>query len=254
MALLAGGVNHNFARPEVALRLYGVNMWSNENDIHLNLHVHFNDYAGRPRGRSGVYSGFSIYVPEKQYPNAATSIALAGNISEQLKQINGASDLPVESAGVIEDQDLIALGAQASLRGASVLTEYGYIYQYASLHPEIRAAILEELAWQTYRGVKTYFEPNNNLAKTRLLSEPITAALQEGLRGDRQVLTLQKALQLAGFYPPTDRSMNDCPINGNFGPCTAAAVRAFQSQNQLATTGYVGDRTLEKINELMASK
>ena len=50
----------NIAPDEMGVRLYGINKWANENDIDIVIHVHFNDYPGRPRTGSGKYSGFSI--------------------------------------------------------------------------------------------------------------------------------------------------------------------------------------------------
>ena len=37
---------HTVAKPDIALRLYGVNKWANENNVDIVLHIHFNDYAG----------------------------------------------------------------------------------------------------------------------------------------------------------------------------------------------------------------
>ena len=245
-------VQHNFAPGEVALRLYGLNKWANEQQIDLMIHIHFNDYPRASARRGGQYSGFAIYVPEKQYPNGAASIDLARTVSNYLAYSLAVSDLPIENAGVVEDQELIAVGARASREGASILVEYGYIYESPWHYPETREVMLEELAWQTYRGLKSYFDPAVVVDDTLLLPYPLTGELGEGLRGKRNVSVLQKALQRAGFYPPIGRTMNGCPINGNFGPCVAAAVRAFQSTNQIPATGYVGPLTLKKINELPA--
>ncbi|MEA1929332.1 MAG: N-acetylmuramoyl-L-alanine amidase [Patescibacteria group bacterium] len=245
-------VHHNFAPSEVSFRLYGINKWANDKQHDLTLHLHFNDYPRRRSSQVGHYTGFAIYAPEKQYPNAAASLALAESIGRQLEQTVAVSDLPMEDGGIIEDQELIAIGANASRRGAALLIEYGYIYESAWQYPETRDALLDELAWQTYQGLKQYFDPEVVANDTLLLPYPIEEHLSEGLRGKRSVLALQKVLQRSGLYPPNGRSFNECPINGNFGPCVRAAVKAFQVQHQISSTGYVGDRTLEKLRELTA--
>ena len=57
---LLDGVFHNSAPSAVALRLYGINKWANEHDIHIVIHIHFNDYPGRPSHRPGRYNGFAL--------------------------------------------------------------------------------------------------------------------------------------------------------------------------------------------------
>jgi mannan endo-1,4-beta-mannosidase len=58
--------------------------------------------------------------------------------------------------------------------------------------------------------------------------------LQEGSSGEA-VKELQRALQRAGFDPG--------PIDGEFGPVTAAAVRSFQAARGLVVDGIVGPQT-----------
>lgn len=244
------GVQHNFAPGEVSLRLFGINKWANERGVDLVLHVHFNDHPGRHSTARGKYSGFAIYIPEGQYPNARVSAAVAQSVFNQLEKFFPVSDLPLESGGVVEDQELIAVGSSGSRKGASFLIEFGYIYEPQITNEETRPLILAELAWQTYQGLKKHFEPDYPEAPTLLLPHRFASELKEGLRGERDVLALQKLLQVEGLYPPLAKTMNDCPLSGNFGPCTAEAVRAFQTKYNLPTTGYVGELTLEKLNAL----
>jgi peptidoglycan hydrolase-like protein with peptidoglycan-binding domain len=58
---------------------------------------------------------------------------------------------------------------------------------------------------------------------------------------DSQVLTLQDILARGGYLQATP--------NGYFGPSTRAAVRAFQGDNGLPTSGVVGSATLNALNE-----
>ena len=62
-------------------------------------------------------------------------------------------------------------------------------------------------------------------------AEPI---LREGNHGD-DVLVLQRELAEAGYDP--------IYLDGQFGPLTASAVRAFQQDNGLVVDGDVGPAT-----------
>jgi len=63
-------------------------------------------------------------------------------------------------------------------------------------------------------------------------------------RGDRgeEVEQLQRLLQLMGDY--------EARIDGDFGPATDAAVRAFQARHDLDVDGIAGSQTWSKLNEL----
>lgn len=149
-------VSHNFARDEVSIRLYGINKWANEQGIDLALHLHFNDNADRPRARAGAYKGFSIYIPEKQLPAHRVSRGLGESIKQKLLLTSTVSNLPQEAGGVIEDQELIAVGANGSREGASLLVEFGYLYEPQFLNSTTRAAALDNLARLTAEGVRDY--------------------------------------------------------------------------------------------------
>lgn len=256
-------VYHNEAADLDSLKLYAVNKWANENNIDIVFHIHFNDYPGRNINRKGEYSGFSVYIPERQLPNHRSSSELARSLKFQLEKYFSKSDLPQEkeSDALIEDQELIAVGSNASRDGASVLIEYGYIYEAPLEKKEPRAAILKELSFQTYMGVKNFFDDGQTGQKheTTLLPHKWSAPLQKGMVGEKDVLALQMALYKEGVYPPLGKSFSDCPVNGVFGNCTLASVMSFQEkyredillpQNQKESTGRVGPATLLKLNEL----
>ena len=73
-------VKHNDAPKDVALRLYSFTKWSNENNIDIVIHIHFNDNPRPDVTNPGDYSGFSIYVPAKQYGNSTTTRIIAENV------------------------------------------------------------------------------------------------------------------------------------------------------------------------------
>lgn len=255
-------VYHNAADGNTSIVLYGVNKWANENNIDIVIHIHFNDYAGRQYSDTGRYFGFSVYVPENQLPNARASQEMAQAIKEKLEFFLSKSNLPAESGTVIEDQELIAVGSNASRDGVSVLIEYGYIYEPQFVDENLRPATAKELAFQTYRGVKNYFEPDKKVMHrgydTTLLPYIWSSALAPGIR-NKDVLSLQVALLKNGIYPPSGATLSQCPVSGYFGDCTANAVKNFQEKYKeeilkpdglTSPTGTVHSLTLDKLNSL----
>lgn len=151
-----GGSSHNDAAPDVALRLYGINKWSNENDIDIALHLHINDVPRPDTAVPGDYVGFAIYVPEKQYSNAKASKELANDMKKRLKKVMKVSNLPQEKKGVIEEQDLIAIGSHNTSDAASILIEYGYIYESQYETEKKQRAFAKKVAKQTYEGLRDF--------------------------------------------------------------------------------------------------
>lgn len=152
------GVMHNNAALNVALRLYAINQWANENKFQLVLHIHFNDYGGRPYGTVGAYRGFTIYVPDTQYSNAKASYAVGEALFTELSSVFQKSNLPKEDAGIVPDQSLIAVGAYNTLDAAAALIEYAYIYEKPLRTPAGRAQALARYADETFRGVERFFQ------------------------------------------------------------------------------------------------
>lgn len=151
-------VDHNPAADNTSLNLYAINKWANENNIDIVVHLHFNDYPGRTYDLPGKYSGFSIYIPEQQLPNYKVSKEIGESIKKQLLTILKPSNFPKEKGTLVEDQELIAVGSNASRDGASILLEYGYIYEDKIYDKKTREQTLIDMAYQTYLGIKNYFE------------------------------------------------------------------------------------------------
>lgn len=149
---------HGVASGADAQKLYGVNKWANENDVDVVLHLHFNDYARRRLDQPGRYSGFSIYVPESQLPNARASRAVAEAVAAALKTAAAPSNYPQERGVIVEDQELIAVGSNASLDAAALVIEYGYIYEPQFIDTARRHSTMRELALRTYEGVRDFAE------------------------------------------------------------------------------------------------
>ncbi len=250
---LQEGMNHKVAATEVAIRLYGINAWANEQKIDLALHIHFNDYGGRRRGVVGPYNGFAIYVPEGQYANARASKELGLAISNALQQRLPLSDFPQESSPVTEDQSLIAIGAYGSREGGAMLLEYGYIYESQWQSKAVRDLMLPELALKTAEGMKRYFEPTAGALASKILPATISADLKKSVTPLPDVLRLQTALQREGLYPPAGETLASCPLSAVFGPCTALAVTAFQKKYSIPSTGQVDSATRAQLNSLVSS-
>ncbi|KKT57493.1 MAG: hypothetical protein UW81_C0015G0016 [Candidatus Giovannonibacteria bacterium GW2011_GWC2_44_9] len=151
-------VFHNPAADNISQILYGINKWANDNGMDIVLHIHFNDYPGRTYDMPGKYKGFAIYVPDNQFPNGKASMEIAGFIKNELEKIVKESNFPGEKDVLIEDQQLIAVGSNASREGVSLLIEYGYIYESKLLNKDLRPFVLRELAEATHRGLANFFK------------------------------------------------------------------------------------------------
>ena len=247
------GLIHNSARQDVALRLYGINKWANENTIDIAIHIHFNDYPRKNSSNPGKYSGFAIYVPEKQYANSTTTGAIADAVFKRLSKYNAVSDLPREEDGIVEEQDLIAIGSYNTLDVPSMLIEYGYIYEPQFADPVTRDSTLKDLAFQTYLGLQDFFGSGNDFSlayDTLMLPYNWTGDITADKSNKSDVLALQSALLLEGTYPPQAKSKNECPRSGKFGPCTVSALAAFQKKYGIDGNGErVGSETRKILNE-----
>ncbi len=151
------GAPHNSANADMAIKLYGINKWANENKIDAVIHIHFNDYPRKNAWTKGKYKGFAVYMPEAQMANSKESIKLAQKIFTQLKKKYATSTYPKENGGFVEDQELIALGANGSLVSSvrSVLIEYGYIYRFGN--STVRHKAYKIMASLTAMGITNYF-------------------------------------------------------------------------------------------------
>ena len=253
------GAYHVDAPQDVALRLYGINKWANENKIDIEVHIHFNDYPRSHQSLPGKYTGMTIYVPEQQYSNSTTTRAIATAVLSRLSRYNAVSNLERESAGVVEDQDLIAVGSGNNADAASMLIEYGYIYEPQFQDSEIRDMTLKDLAYQTYLGIGDFFGDKNqaSIAYDTLMlphtwQKSISKTNQSADPAD--ILALQSALVVDGEYPAINQSQNDCPRSGIFGNCTADALKAFQKKYNISgESGVVGVKTREVLNSMFGS-
>ena len=230
-------VQHNSAPGRVVDTLYGINKYVNDNKYDIVIHIHFNDYPGRV-GKGGKYNGFSIYVPEKQYSNAEATLDLADSISNSLTNLFPKSNMPREDS-IVEDQELIAIGSYNTADPASMLIEYGYIYERQFQDPEIKELIFNELAYQTYLGITDFFGDRTERRDFDFSNSHIFSSDLESGDSGRDVLALQALLKRNNVYPPYS-NLNDCPISGYFGDCTEKSLILLQKDNGVSPTGYFG--------------
>lgn len=243
---------HNSAPADVARRLYGINEWANEQKIDLVVTVHFNDAKRRTMEKPGPYSGFTVYVPERQYSNSSSSKAVADAVVKRLRTILAVSDLPSENAGVVEDQELISLGRYNTLDAPGMLIEYGYIYERQFEAPEIRRAIIKEMAFETAVGIQDFFAGRavEHIPPASTLV-PFTwdTVLGSSTQPSLPVLSLQAALRAEGEYPVATSTLHDCPLSGYFDTCTTAALTAFQTKHRIfGEAGVLGTTTRAILN------
>ncbi|MBI5401194.1 MAG: N-acetylmuramoyl-L-alanine amidase [Candidatus Yonathbacteria bacterium] len=247
-------VPHNDAPSDVALRLFGINKWANEHHADIVIHVHFNDSAPRRVDSPGEHNGFTIYVPERQYSNAQASADIAQNVFKRLSKMFPVSSLPQEDKGIVEDQDLIAVGSSNTVDAASMLVEYGYIYEPQFKIPIVRALVLKELAFQTYLGLADFFGETSLIVgpyQSTLLPYDWGTPVKKTRSANRGVLAFQAALSDRGFYPPQYYTRNECPISGLFGSCTRTALSAFQREFEIKNEqDVIGAKTRAQLRKL----
>ncbi len=239
-------VSHNNALPSVATILYGINKYANDNDFDIVLHIHFNDYPGHG-ALPGSYTGFSIYVPQKQFGNAGASMDLAKKVRDQLALVSASSNLPKENA-ITEDQELIAIGANNTVDAAVILTEYGYVYEPHFADPKVMGVVMKELARQTSVGVLNYLGNKRVVKSSYPVFDDYTwkKNLSSGSSG-LDVLALQDFLHEQKYYP-VEATLNSCQLHGQYDGCLVNALRKFQKENRLKVDGKFNEATRKKIN------
>lgn len=237
-------VYHNTASTDGAQELYGINKWSNENGVAITVHIHLNDDADHRANRAGANSGFAVYIPDYQFANAAASRSVGESIARRLNAYHATSTLPGESSGVVEDQQLIAVGSNNSARDAAVLIEYGYLYEPQFQDAEVRALAVRDYAYATHLGLQDFMkDPVAHSTGSAALPYDWTRVTAKLHEQSADVYALQSALHSLGVYPPQGKSFSDCPISGMMGECTRTALKAYQSSLGLEATGIVGTLT-----------
>ena len=243
-----GQVPHAKAPDDVALRLYGINKWANENDIDLILNLHINDAPDHGPNDPGANSGYAIYIPDAQFGNGKASRPIAEAIAERLNDMAATSTLRIENQGVVEDQTLIAVGSNNTLEVPTALIEYGYITESKFLVPELRGVLAKDFAHQTHIGLKDFLGvpvtaayPTKTLPRTWSVSPTMGSTTPE-------TYALQTALRILGFYPPSESTLVECPISGTMNECTEVAIKAYQRSLGYTETGGLGPKTRAALN------
>jgi len=243
---------HNKAPVNVAYRLYGINKWGNDNSVDIAVHIHFNDYPRKDTSKPGKYSGFAIYVPQNTYLNSTTTRAVANSVYKRLSKYNPISNFPPEDSGVVESLDLIAIGAYNTSDVASMLIEYGYIYEPQFTSKDVRESTLKDLAFQTYLGIQDFFGSGNDFTlayDTLLLPYSWDKTFGSKSTNTDAILALQSALIEDGSFPPPGKDINDCPRDGVLGLCTQTAVSTFQTRYGIKNEkGIIGEKTKSLLN------
>lgn len=237
-------VYHDTAPSNAAYQLYGINKWTSDNEYDITLHLHINDDAEHRSGVAGKYNGFAVYVPDHQYSNAAASYAIGEAIAMRLSAYHATSTLPKEDVGVVEDQELIAIGSNNSANNAALLIEYGYIYEPQFQESSIRPVAVADYAYQTYLGLQDFFkDPVTTTFGSISFPYDWTKVTGKTKEKGPGVYALQEALHYLGYYPPKGKSFSDCPVSGVVRACTRASIKEYQSARGLPATGVIGPET-----------
>ncbi len=243
---------HNSAPADVARHLYGINQWANEQKVDLVVNIHFNDAKRKNTEYPGPYTGFTVFVPERQYSNSSSSKVAADAITKHLRLFATTSNLAPESGGVVEDQDLISIGRYNTLDAPGVLIEYGYLYERQFDDPQVRTAVLREFAFETATGIQDFFAaPMLQKVTPDSTYLPFTwsTELRESKKSSTAVLSLQAALLLEGVYPAATSTLHNCPLSGYFDSCTSEALHTFQIVHHVnGEAGVLGTTTRSILN------
>lgn len=253
MRLSADQVYHHETATRAALELYGINKWASENEVDITLHLHLNDFAGRRTGQVGAYDGFAVYIPERQYSNARASKTIGVSIARRLSENHATSTFPREDVGVVEDQELIAIGSNNSADSAALLLEYGYIYEPQFTHAAVRALALDEYAMATYRGLQDFFNDVPTAERHGGLLDDVRALNLEIGTAGAGIYKLQMALRTLGLYPPSGRTLRECPISGVAGECTVMALKEYQDRRSLPQASTLSADTIAALKQDLAA-
>jgi len=241
-------VDHAAAPTDVALRLYGLNKWANENDIDVILNLHVNDSPDHGPTTPGANSGYAIYVPDPQFGNGKASRPIAEAIGERLNDFSATSTLRIENQGVAEDQTLIAIGANNTLEVPTVLIEYGYITESKMLAPQLRTTLAKEYAHQTHLGLVDFLADRDASGDSTTLLPYEWEEMPIVNTTTVDTFALQVALRTIGLYPPSESSLVPCPISGTMNECTMVALKAYQKKQGIPQTGLLDARTRSALN------
>ncbi len=172
------------------------------------------------------------------------------SLLKELLLSNHTSTYPAESRGLIEDQDLIAIGASDTVKNATALIEYGYIYEPKFRDLDIQEDLTKDLAHQTFLGLHRFFGDLETYVQ-KAVAQTVSYVphvwskeLKKGM-ATADVSALQTALTKVGVY--------SCGVTGTFGPCTEQGVRAFQRKYGITQTGTLGPISRKKLNSLFSS-
>jgi len=244
-------VEHITVPQNVALRLYGITKWANDHNTDLMIHIHLNDDPDRRKNRAGAFTGIVIYTPARQYDNSAITKSIADAIFKRLTLYDPVSDLPQESKGLIDDPELIAVGANNTADSASILIEYGYIYEPQFMDPKIRHIALNDLAYKTYLGLQDFFKQNSNVTASSYYVPSVVYDWNTPVSGTKSdpkdIYALQTALIMDGDFPA---KKNSCPHSGVFGPCTKTSLQTFQKKYGLSDNGNENEKTFALLRQI----
>jgi hypothetical protein len=188
--------------------------------------------------------------------NSAATKAIADAVFKRLSLYNPIDNLPVESSGVIDDSELIAVGANNTADAASMLIEYDYLYEPQFVNPQVRSLALKDLAYQTYLGLQDFFTKNGTVSVANAYQPSSLYTWDTPVTGKNSnpedIYALQTALLMDGDYPPAGKTKNDCPHSGTYGVCTQAALTAFQKKNGITGEGAGGQKTFTMLHKIYA--
>ncbi len=187
----------------------------------------------------GIVENAPVADIENSYPGVPLKIGDAGNNVKLLQtQLNRISD------------NYPAIPKIAELNGVFGVDTENTVRKFQQVFDLQPTGEVDKSTWykikQYYVGVKKLSDLVSEGITLSEVQVPFTNRLQEGNQGVG-VKTIQYYLNILAYFNP---QLMMVPLNGIFGPETAAAVRTFQSFYGLPVTGIVGINTWNTMNRI----
>ena len=192
--------------------------------------------------------GFMEYAEPTQYYGSITTEAVM--LFQRQNELKEDGILGTESLAMLLDGDAKRYTAKKGMEGSDIsriqhrLYELGYLGSKNSINGKFDSATDEAVkAFQTANGLSADGLVGQLTIELMYSDEVIANLLSFGDKGN-VVLECQNRLKELGYLTTTP--------DGNYGNDTLAAVKLFQSRNNLVVDGYLGPTTREVLDSSSA--
>lgn len=187
----------------------------------------------------GIVENAPVADIEDSYPGVPLRLGDAGNNVKIIQtQLNRISDNYPAIPKIREPNGVFGVDTENAVR------------KFQEVFDLNQTGEVDKSTWyrikQYYVGVKNLSDLVSEGITLEEVQVPFTNRLQEGNQGIG-VKTIQYYLNILAYFNP---ALSMVPLNGIFGPETAAAVRTFQEFYGLPVSGMVGINTWNTMNRI----